>query len=65
MNVGYEIDKLLVEPPEYWAYRIRNGRRVDTSGRKATEAEARNWILSQQELDRDDLDRMRQAPLRA
>lgn len=27
-KVGYEIDKLLVYPVEYWVHRIRNGRRV-------------------------------------
>lgn len=31
-NVGYEIDKLLVEPVEYWVHRIKGGRRVAKAG---------------------------------
>lgn len=62
MRVGYELDKILVEPPQYWAYRIKGGRRVRSFGPYATEARAREEIDAQRDLDQDDIDRSRIDP---
>lgn len=51
MRVGYEIDKLLVEPVEYWAHRLINGRRVEKYGPFATEEAARSEVEEQIKLD--------------
>lgn len=50
-NVGYEIDKLLVDPVEYWVHRIVKGRRVAKAGPYATEDEALRHVESQLEDD--------------
>ena len=39
-KVGYEIDKMLVDPIEYWVHRIEGGRRTKQIGPFATEENA-------------------------
>lgn len=58
-RVGYELDKVLVEPPEFWAYRIKGGRRVAKFGPYETEERGREEIDFQRTIDRDDVERSR------
>lgn len=60
-RIGYELDKLLVDPPEYWGYRIINGRRITSFGPFKSEDEARAELSFQMSLDRDDVERSRVA----
>lgn len=39
-KVGYEIDKMLVDPIEYWVHHIEGGRRTKKIGPFATEENA-------------------------
>lgn len=59
MAIGYELDKILTEPVEYWAYRCRAGRRISKHGPYATEARARDEIDFQRTMDREDFERSR------
>ncbi len=58
-RIGYELDLVLTTPPEYWAYRLKAGRRTSTFGPFTTERRARQEIDFQMSLDKDDLERSR------
>lgn len=63
--IGYEKEKVeydlmppgpdgKIKPPEFFAYRIKKGRRTDRGGPFPTVAGADQWIESQRQLDQDD-----------
>lgn len=64
-NIGYEKQRVdfdlmprgpdgAITPPQFWAYRVKNGRYVDRGGPFEAEGDADDWIDSQRELDKDD-----------
>jgi len=59
-QVGYEIDKLLVDPIEYWVHRIKGGRRVAKWGPFLSETACRCKV---EELQLADKDRLRIVPV--
>lgn len=61
-RIGYELDRIDYDPPQFWLYRCRRGRRIASFGPFATEELSRAELAMQERLDEDDLRRAKEGP---